>query len=116
MGLRPPDDERGARPPLRNEIRPVGGGDGGLGRHPPLLGVLELLEQRIPLAALLGELLRSARALGFNGLNITHPCKQAVIPLLDALSPDAEALQAVNTVVLRDGRRVGHLTIRNPFG
>jgi shikimate dehydrogenase len=33
-----------------------------------------------------------------------------VIPHLDELSPDAEALGAVNTVVLRDGRRVGHNT------
>jgi shikimate dehydrogenase len=58
----------------------------------------------------LPDLLTAAQRFGFAGLNITHPCKQAVIPLLDALSPDAEALQAVNTVVLRDGRRVGHNT------
>ncbi|HEX2552609.1 MAG TPA: shikimate dehydrogenase [Microvirga sp.] len=61
-------------------------------------------------AEALPELLTAAQRFGFAGLNITHPCKQAVIPLLDALSPDAEALQAVNTVVLRDGRRVGHNT------
>ena len=48
--------------------------------------------------------------MGFAGLNITHPCKQAVIPLLHELSPDAQALGAVNTVVLRDGKRVGHNT------
>jgi shikimate dehydrogenase len=58
----------------------------------------------------LPDLLLAAQRLGFAGLNITHPCKQAVIPLLDALSPDAEAIGAVNTVVLRDGRRVGHNT------
>ena len=58
----------------------------------------------------LPELLAAAQRFGFAGLNITHPCKQAVIPLLDELSPDAEALGAVNTVVLRDGRRVGHNT------
>jgi shikimate dehydrogenase len=61
-------------------------------------------------AEALPELLTAAQRFGFAGLNITHPCKQAVIPLLDGLSPDAEALQAVNTVVLRDGRRVGHNT------
>jgi shikimate dehydrogenase len=58
----------------------------------------------------LPEILIAAQRFGFAGLNITHPCKQAVIPLLDELSPDAEALGAVNTVVLKDGRRVGHNT------
>jgi shikimate dehydrogenase len=58
----------------------------------------------------LGGLLNAAQQFGFTGLNITHPCKQAVIPLLDELSDDARALGAVNTVVLRDGRRIGHNT------
>jgi len=61
-------------------------------------------------AGALPELLTAAERLGFDGLNITFPCKQAVIPLLHELSPDAAALGAVNTVVLRDGRRVGHNT------
>jgi shikimate dehydrogenase len=60
--------------------------------------------------AALPELLLSAQRMGFAGLNITHPCKQAVIPLLDELSPDARALGAVNTVVLRDGKRCGENT------
>jgi shikimate dehydrogenase len=55
-------------------------------------------------------LLLAAERMGFAGLNITHPCKQAVIPLLDALSDDARAIGAVNTVVLKDGRRIGHNT------
>lgn len=58
----------------------------------------------------LPELLTAAERMGFAGLNITYPCKQAVLPLLHELSPDARALGAVNTVVLRDGRRVGHNT------
>jgi len=58
----------------------------------------------------LPEILTAAQRFGFAGVNITHPCKQAVIPLLDELSPDATALGAVNTVVLKDGRRVGHNT------
>jgi len=58
----------------------------------------------------LPELLLAAERMGFNGLNITHPCKQAVIPLLDELSADARALGAVNTVVLRDGKRRGENT------
>ncbi|MFD7136186.1 shikimate dehydrogenase [Streptomyces sp. NPDC059894] len=58
-----------------------------------------------------GDLVRSARDLGFDGLNITHPCKQLVIPHLDGLAPQAEALGAVNTVVFEeDGRAVGHNT------
>ena len=55
-------------------------------------------------------MLAAARRMGFNGLNITHPCKQAVIPLLDELADDAQALGAVNTVVLKDGRMTGHNT------
>jgi shikimate dehydrogenase len=58
----------------------------------------------------LPELLAAAQRMGFAGLNITHPCKQLVIPLLDELSPDAQALGAVNTVVLRDGKRRGENT------
>ncbi|MGW2891087.1 shikimate dehydrogenase [Streptomyces griseoruber] len=58
-----------------------------------------------------GDLVRAARDLGFDGLNITHPCKQLVIEHLDALSPQAEALGAVNTVVFEGGgRAVGHNT------
>lgn len=55
-------------------------------------------------------LLRAARTMGFAGLNITFPCKQAVIPLLDDLSDEARQMGAVNTVVARDGRWVGHNT------
>ncbi|MBF9197825.1 shikimate dehydrogenase [Microvirga terrestris] len=61
-------------------------------------------------ASALPEILTAAHRFGYAGLNITHPCKQAVIPLLDELSPDAAALGAVNTVVLKDGRRIGHNT------
>jgi len=58
----------------------------------------------------LPALLRRAEDQGFAGVNVTHPVKQAVIPHLDALSPEAKALGAVNTVVLREGRRTGHNT------
>ena len=50
-------------------------------------------------AAALPSLLAAARAMGFAGLNITYPCKQAVLPLLDGLSDEARAMAAVNTVV-----------------
>jgi shikimate dehydrogenase len=61
-------------------------------------------------AAALPELLSAAERMGFSGLNITYPCKQAIIPLLDELSDDARALNAVNTVVIRNGRLIGHNT------
>jgi shikimate dehydrogenase len=58
----------------------------------------------------LPDLLSAAERMGFAGLNITHPCKQAVLPLLTEISGDARALGAVNTVVFRDGARLGHNT------
>lgn len=60
--------------------------------------------------AQLPTLVEAARLMGFVGLNITYPCKQAVIPLLDHLSDEARAMGAVNTVVIRDRRLVGHNT------
>ncbi|HEX6339846.1 shikimate dehydrogenase [Umezawaea sp.] len=57
-----------------------------------------------------GDVLAITRDAGYRGLNITHPCKQAVLPHLDELSADAEALGAVNTVVFEGGRAVGHNT------
>jgi shikimate dehydrogenase len=58
----------------------------------------------------IGEVLTWARALGFNALNITHPCKQLVIPHLNELDDAAAALGAVNTVIFTDDRVVGHNT------
>ncbi|WP_248799428.1 shikimate dehydrogenase [Pseudomonas sp. MWU13-2105] len=58
----------------------------------------------------LPELLLAAERMAFTGLNITFPCKQAIIPLLDELSPEARGIGAVNTVLLKDGKRVGHNT------
>ncbi|MFD7325857.1 shikimate dehydrogenase [Streptomyces sp. NPDC059875] len=57
-----------------------------------------------------GDLVHAAAFLGFDGLNVTHPCKQLVIEHLDELAPEAAELGAVNTVVFRDGRAVGHNT------
>jgi shikimate dehydrogenase len=58
----------------------------------------------------LPDLVTAAERMGFAGLNITHPFKQAVIPLLHELSDDARALGAVNTVVFKDGKRFGNNT------
>lgn len=58
----------------------------------------------------LPDLLTAAERMGYNGLNITYPFKQTVIPYLDELSTNAKALGAVNTVVLKNGKRSGHNT------
>ncbi|NKZ98995.1 shikimate dehydrogenase [Pseudomonas sp. URMO17WK12:I11] len=58
----------------------------------------------------LPDLLDAAQRTGFTGLNITFPFKQAVVPLLDELSDEARSIGAVNTVVFKDGKRIGHNT------
>lgn len=58
----------------------------------------------------LARLLAEAQEQGFAGLNITHPCKQAVIPLLNELSAEAAAIGAVNTVVFQQDKRIGYNT------
>ena len=58
----------------------------------------------------LPALVEAARVMRFAGLNVTYPCKQLVIPLLDELSEEAEVIGAVNTVVRRGDRLVGHNT------
>lgn len=63
----------------------------------------------------LGQVLRDALARGFTGFNVTHPHKQAIMPHLDQIAPDAAAIGAVNTVVLQDGRLIGHNTDRTGF-
>jgi len=82
---------------------------------------LKLIYKRIDLHALglgveaLPELLRAAELTGFAGVNITHPCKQAVIPLLHELSDEARAIGAVNTVRFSGGRRKGYNTDASGF-
>jgi shikimate dehydrogenase len=58
----------------------------------------------------LGAMLEQAERLGFAGVNVTHPFKQSVVAHLGALSPEAAAIGAVNTVVFAGGRRTGHNT------
>jgi shikimate dehydrogenase len=55
-------------------------------------------------------LIEAARVMRFAGLNITHPCKQLVMPLLDAVSQEAQAIGAVNTVVREGDRLIGYNT------
>src|SRR4029453_15299559 len=76
---------------------------------------IDLAELELPGTAV-GDLLQSAYRLGYNGLNITHPCKQLVLQHLDEISDDARRLGAVNTVVIKDGRFIGHNTDFSGFG
>jgi shikimate dehydrogenase len=63
----------------------------------------------------LAVILDGVRRMGFSGVNVTYPYKEAVVPLLDALSPEARAMGAVNTVVARDGVLTGHNTDATGF-
>lgn len=45
-----------------------------------------------------------------DGFNVTIPYKQAIIALLDDISPEANAIGAVNCVCVKDGRLTGHNT------
>lgn len=56
----------------------------------------------------LEEAVKGLPALGFRGANVTLPYKEQVAKLVEALSPEAEALGAVNTLVVEEGKLVGH--------
>lgn len=73
------------------------------------LGTLGLAPEQV------GDILDWARTLGYNGLNITHPCKQLVLPHLDDIDEAAATLGAVNTVVFEGGRAVGYNTDTTGF-
>src|SRR5690606_35363824 len=71
--------------------------------------LIDLAERNCGAEALPG-ILREVEDRGFAGVNVTFPVKQAIIDHLTDLSPEARALGAVNTVVLRNGKRTGHNT------
>ena len=66
-------------------------------------------------AAGLRALLDDVRRSGFAGVNVTFPYKEAVVPLLDEMSPRARDIGAVNTVVVRGGRLIGYNTDTTGF-
>ncbi len=64
----------------------------------------------------LEQLLQAVTNAGFAGVNITFPCKQAIMPLLDEISAEAQQIGAVNTVAISgDGRTIGYNTDRIGF-
>jgi len=86
-------------------------------READLLG-LRYLYRRLDLDDLhqpVGDILAAARIAGYDGLNVTHPCKQLVLKHLDRLDSTSAALGAVNTIVFRDGQAVGHNTDTTGF-
>jgi shikimate dehydrogenase len=65
--------------------------------------------------ARLRVMLDGVRLLGFSGVNVTFPYKEAIVPMLDALSVGAAAIGTANAVVVRDGRLTGHNTDATGF-
>ncbi len=63
----------------------------------------------------LRAMLDGVRRLGFAGINVTFPYKERVVAFLDELAPEAEAMRAVNTIAVRDGRLIGHNTDMTGF-
>jgi len=62
-----------------------------------------------------GDVLAWAERLGYDAVNVTHPCKQLVLAHLDHVDPVAAALGAVNTVLFTPNGRVGHNTDTTGF-
>ena len=79
-------------------------------------GHYHLMDSTTPRKRELAELLAAARTAGFAGVNVTFPFKEAVIGLLDKISPEASEIGAVNTVVIDGaGHTMGHNTDRSGF-
>ncbi|MBJ6799270.1 shikimate dehydrogenase [Geomonas propionica] len=58
----------------------------------------------------LAEGIAGLKSVGVAGFSVTIPHKVAIIPLLDQVTPEAELIGAVNTVVAREGKLTGHNT------
>ncbi|MCC3281481.1 shikimate dehydrogenase [Arthrobacter caoxuetaonis] len=63
----------------------------------------------------LAEVLKEALHEGFTGFNVTYPHKQAILPCLDSIAPDAAVLGAVNTIVVSEAGLTGYNTDRSGF-
>lgn len=81
-----------------------------------LRGHYHLMDLDVPPRRRLEDVFAAVKKVGFAGVNVTFPVKQAVIPLLDAMSDEARQIGAVNTVTFAaDGRATGHNTDRSGF-
>jgi shikimate dehydrogenase len=63
----------------------------------------------------LSSLLKSLQALNAWGVNVTIPYKEAVMTSLDSLAPSASDIGAVNTIVFKQGKMIGHNTDGHGF-
>jgi shikimate dehydrogenase len=79
------------------------------------LGIAARYERRRVAPEELPTFVEGLRGGGWMGVNVTVPHKEAVIPFLDGLDPEAEAIGAVNTVVVMDGGLVGYNTDARGF-
>ena len=80
------------------------------------VGHYHLMDTSLLKGRRLDEMIAAVRRLGFTGVNVTHPYKEAVLPLLDETSAEAGQIGAVNTVVIdANGRLIGHNTDRSGF-
>lgn len=75
---------------------------------------IDLTELGLPTTAI-GRLLRSGAELGFDAFNITHPCKRLVVEYLDEIDEAAQRLGSCNTVLIQDGKLIGHNTDGSGF-
>ena len=81
-----------------------------------LRGHYHLMDLDVPPQRQLADVFEAVRRVGFTGVNVTFPVKQAVMPLLDAISDEAQQIGAVNTVTFdQGGRATGHNTDRSGF-
>lgn len=81
--------------------------------HNSVLQHLKINAVYVPLQVAPQELARAVHgiaALGFKGVNVTIPYKEAVLPYLDALEGDAAQCRSVNVIENREGRLIGHNT------
>jgi shikimate dehydrogenase len=79
-------------------------------------GYYHLLDLDLFAGRQLKDVLLAVRNAGFVGVNVTFPCKEAVLPLLDEVSDEARQIGAANTVAVDSaGRTVGYNTDRTGF-
>ncbi len=67
-------------------------------------GLLEVARENVP------KIVDSLKVLGVAGVNVTVPYKQMIMPYLDEIDPDAQAIGAVNTINFKDGKAIGYNT------
>ena len=58
----------------------------------------------------LGNLIEQVKQKRIDGINVTVPFKNSIIPFLDKLSEEAKITQSVNTIYLKDKMVIGHNT------